>query len=156
MQFTFGDKGEVYLQDKSALPVTKKEGMGEGKTASALGWNIDTQTLVYAAPSICMWAKWIKVCVPLTCSQNLTACIVMSQQCHFAEGLSNKKAESYYSDTWQIFASVEVVDFTAGFDILPTAFLFRGTGSWTPPRSSAAVPSPSTQNSEKKMIARSE
>ena len=23
MQFTFGDKGEVYLQDKSALPVTE-------------------------------------------------------------------------------------------------------------------------------------
>ena len=31
MQFTFGDKGEVYLQDKSALPVTKKESMQEGK-----------------------------------------------------------------------------------------------------------------------------
>ena len=36
MQFTFGDKGEVYLLDKSVLHVTEKE-------ASALGWNMDTQ-----------------------------------------------------------------------------------------------------------------
>ena len=27
LQFTFGDKGEVYLLDESALPVTEKEGM---------------------------------------------------------------------------------------------------------------------------------
>ena len=31
MQFTFGDKGEVYLLDESALPVTKKERRREGK-----------------------------------------------------------------------------------------------------------------------------
>ena len=31
MQFTFGDKREVYLQDESALPVTEKESMREGK-----------------------------------------------------------------------------------------------------------------------------
>ena len=31
MQFTFGDKGEVYLLDESALPVTKKEKWREGK-----------------------------------------------------------------------------------------------------------------------------
>ena len=31
MQFNFGDKGEVYLLDKSALPVNKKERMQEEK-----------------------------------------------------------------------------------------------------------------------------
>ena len=31
MQFTFGDKREVHLLDKSALPVTDKESMREGK-----------------------------------------------------------------------------------------------------------------------------
>ena len=31
MQFTFGDKGEVYLLDKSALPVPEKQSMREGK-----------------------------------------------------------------------------------------------------------------------------
>ena len=31
MQFTFGDKREVYLSDESALPVTEKESMREGK-----------------------------------------------------------------------------------------------------------------------------
>ena len=31
VQFTFGDKGELYLWDKSALPVTKKSVRG-GKT----------------------------------------------------------------------------------------------------------------------------
>ena len=34
MQFTFGDKREVYLLDESALPVTKKESMREGKEKS--------------------------------------------------------------------------------------------------------------------------
>ena len=33
MQFTFGDKGEVYLLDKSVLPVTGKERRGEGKSS---------------------------------------------------------------------------------------------------------------------------
>ena len=31
VQFTFGDKREVYLLDESVLPVTKKESMREGK-----------------------------------------------------------------------------------------------------------------------------
>ena len=31
MQFTFGDEREVYLLDESALPVTEKESMQEGK-----------------------------------------------------------------------------------------------------------------------------
>ena len=31
MQFTFGDKGEVYLLDESALPVNVKERRREGK-----------------------------------------------------------------------------------------------------------------------------
>ena len=31
MQFTFGDKGEVYLLDTSALPVTEKERRRLGK-----------------------------------------------------------------------------------------------------------------------------
>ena len=31
MQFTFGDKGEVYLLGESALPVTEKESMRKGK-----------------------------------------------------------------------------------------------------------------------------
>ena len=31
MQFTFGDKREVYLLDESVLPVTEKESMREGK-----------------------------------------------------------------------------------------------------------------------------
>ena len=31
MQFTFGDKREVYLLDESARPVTEKESMLEGK-----------------------------------------------------------------------------------------------------------------------------
>ena len=30
MQFTFGDKSEVYLLDESALPVTEKESMQKG------------------------------------------------------------------------------------------------------------------------------
>ena len=64
MQFTFGNKGEIYLQDKSALPVTKKEGMAEGKTASALGWNMDTQTLVYAA-FVCEQNELRFVCLSL-------------------------------------------------------------------------------------------
>ena len=34
MQFTFWDKREVYLQNKSALPVTKKESMQEGKKST--------------------------------------------------------------------------------------------------------------------------
>ena len=37
MQFTFGDKGNVYLLDKSVLPVTEKKGGERGKAASALG-----------------------------------------------------------------------------------------------------------------------
>ena len=31
IQFTFGDKREVYLLEESALPVTEKESMQEGK-----------------------------------------------------------------------------------------------------------------------------
>ena len=31
MQFTFGDKGKVYLLDEGVLPVTGKERRGEGK-----------------------------------------------------------------------------------------------------------------------------
>ena len=31
VQFTYGDKREVYLLDENALPVTKKEGMRKGK-----------------------------------------------------------------------------------------------------------------------------
>ena len=31
VQFTFGDKGEVYQLDERALPVMKKESMWEGK-----------------------------------------------------------------------------------------------------------------------------
>ena len=31
MQFTYGDKGEVYLLDESVLPVTEKERRREGK-----------------------------------------------------------------------------------------------------------------------------
>ena len=31
MQFTFGEKREVYLLNESALPVTEKESMQEGK-----------------------------------------------------------------------------------------------------------------------------
>ena len=31
MQFTFGDKGEVYLLNETALPVMKKESKQEGK-----------------------------------------------------------------------------------------------------------------------------
>ena len=34
VQFTFGDKGKVYLMDESALPVTEKERKREGKIAS--------------------------------------------------------------------------------------------------------------------------
>ena len=45
MQFTFGDKIEVYLLDKSAT-YDEKDSKQEGKRASALGWNIDTQTLM--------------------------------------------------------------------------------------------------------------
>ena len=33
MQFTFRDKGEVYLLDESALPVTEKERRGERKSS---------------------------------------------------------------------------------------------------------------------------
>ena len=33
MQFTFGDKREVYLLDESALPVTGKERRGEGESS---------------------------------------------------------------------------------------------------------------------------
>ena len=33
MQFTFGDKGEVYLLDESAQPVTEKERRGEKKSS---------------------------------------------------------------------------------------------------------------------------
>ena len=33
VQFTFGDKREVYLLDKSALLVTEKESMQEGKNS---------------------------------------------------------------------------------------------------------------------------
>ena len=35
MQFTFGDKREVYLKDESALPVTKKESKCKGKMSIA-------------------------------------------------------------------------------------------------------------------------
>ena len=45
MQFIFGDKGEVFLLDESVLPVTEKKEGKRGKEASALGWNMDTQTL---------------------------------------------------------------------------------------------------------------
>ena len=34
MQFTFGDKEEVYLLDESALPVTAKESKQEGKMST--------------------------------------------------------------------------------------------------------------------------
>ena len=33
MQFTFGDKGEVYLLNESVLPVTGKERRGEVKSS---------------------------------------------------------------------------------------------------------------------------
>ena len=36
MQFILGDKREVHLLDESALPVTKKEKRGEGKTTIGL------------------------------------------------------------------------------------------------------------------------
>ena len=35
MQFTFGDKREVYLVDESVLPVTEKERRGEGKSSNS-------------------------------------------------------------------------------------------------------------------------
>ena len=37
MQFTFGDKREVYLLDEIVLPVIEKKGGERGKDASALG-----------------------------------------------------------------------------------------------------------------------
>ena len=37
MQFTFGDEREVYLLDESALPVTEKESMREGKRSIGPG-----------------------------------------------------------------------------------------------------------------------
>ena len=37
MQFTFGDKREVYLLDESALPLNKKESMREGKRRMKYG-----------------------------------------------------------------------------------------------------------------------
>ena len=44
MQFIFGDKGEVYLLDKSVLPLTEKK-KERGKRALALGWKMDMQIL---------------------------------------------------------------------------------------------------------------
>ena len=49
MQFTFGDKGEVYLLDESVLPVTQKKKGERGKVASALGLNMDTQIIIQFA-----------------------------------------------------------------------------------------------------------
>ena len=37
IQLTFGDKREVYLQDESALPLTRKESIREGKKSIGLG-----------------------------------------------------------------------------------------------------------------------
>ena len=41
MQFTIGDKGEVYLLDESALPLTKKERRREGKITIGPRFNIN-------------------------------------------------------------------------------------------------------------------
>ena len=68
MQFTFGDKREVYLLDESDLPKTKKKVSKREKGASALGWNMDMQLLVHFA------------------------LIQTNGSAYFAGGLSNKKA----------------------------------------------------------------
>ena len=49
MKFIFGDEKEVYLLDKSVLPVTEKKVCEREKRGSALGWNMDMQTLVHFA-----------------------------------------------------------------------------------------------------------
>ena len=102
----------------------------------------------YAAPSVCIWAKRSKVCVsifhpradahiPLSlplffshrslsdqapCPQKLTACIVTSRRCCFVGGLSNKKAESYYSIHWALwlFWRNDCPTLVLYFKLLPT------------------------------------
>ena len=47
--YTWCMKFEVYLLGESTLPVNKKERRREGKEPSALGWNMDMQTLYDSA-----------------------------------------------------------------------------------------------------------
>ena len=46
MQFTFGDEREIYLLGVSALPVTEKEIMGDGKKSIGPGMKFNMQFLL--------------------------------------------------------------------------------------------------------------
>ena len=56
MQFTFGDKGEVYLLDESVLPVTKKERRQEGKRSFGprMKFGQANPKIEYTALSVCI------------------------------------------------------------------------------------------------------
>ena len=58
MQFNFGDKGEVYHLDESALPVTEKERRQEGKRNISPWINYGHANLKsFSHVSIGMWVK---------------------------------------------------------------------------------------------------
>ena len=102
------------------LPVTKKEGMGEGSG------RLKTQHLpfVYEQNEICLACPYSILGLmlifpfhilsfsvtgptgkPLSCPQKWTARIVTSWDSHLAGGLSNKKARAYYFQTSLDFRS---------------------------------------------------
>ena len=88
----------------------KKRVSKRDKRASALGWNMDTQTLIYFA----LRQLGLMVFFPfgllsfsvtghsrptdksLPCPHKWTACIATSLKHHFVRGLRNKKTRVYY------------------------------------------------------------
>ena len=65
MQFTFGDEIEVHLLDDSALPVTEKESMREGKRS--IGPRIKyghanlSSVCAHTNKRVCVYNLWCKV-----------------------------------------------------------------------------------------------
>ena len=71
----------------------KKRVCEREKRASALGWNMDTQTSCILSFLVTGRGHSRPAGKPLSCPQNWTAHIVMSRDSHLAGGLSNKKAK---------------------------------------------------------------
>ena len=108
-----GTREKLLVWLEIALPVTERKGKGKGKMS--LGpWtkyghanlilfcpytNERCSVFLYSSPfpslSVTGHSLIRQVASPL--SQKWTACIVTSSRCRFAGVLSNKKAESYYS-----------------------------------------------------------
>ena len=55
VQFTFGDKGKVYLLNESALPATEKESKREGKMSIRPRMKYGHKPFFILCSWVCMW-----------------------------------------------------------------------------------------------------